>query len=111
MQRVVYRRRHAYNTKSNKVRVSKTPGGRNVVLYRKKRGSIPRCGDTGVKLAGIKAARPHELKHATKRTKTVSRTYGGALSAQAVRQRILRSFLSAEQKVAAKLLKASEIKK
>jgi large subunit ribosomal protein L34e len=38
MQRVVYRRRHAYNTKSNKTRVSKTPGGRNVVLYRKKQG-------------------------------------------------------------------------
>lgn len=74
-------------------------------------GSIPRCGDTGVKLAGIKAARPHELKHATKRTKTVSRTYGGTLSAQAVRQRILRSFLSAEQTVASKLLKANEAKK
>lgn len=40
MQRVTYRRRHAYNTKSNKIRVSKTPGGRNVVLYRKKKGRV-----------------------------------------------------------------------
>lgn len=38
-QRVTYRRRHAYNTKSNKIRVTKTPGGRNVILYRKKRGT------------------------------------------------------------------------
>jgi large subunit ribosomal protein L34e len=60
-----------------------------------------------VKLHGIKAVRPHELKHATKRTKTVSRTYGGALSAQAVRQRIIRSFLSAEQKIASKIAKTS----
>lgn len=134
MQRVTYRRRHAYNTKSNKIRISKTPGGRNVVLYRKKKGrlilgfclrfnfwsiltflqflgSIPRCGDTGVKLHGIKAARSHELKHATKRTKTVTRTYGGTLSAHAVRQRILRSFLSEEKKLADKLNKANEAKK
>lgn len=74
-------------------------------------GTIPRCGDTGVKLAGIKASRPHELKHATKRTKTVSRIYGGVLSAEAVRQRILRSFLSAEQKIATKIIKATDAKK
>lgn len=33
--------------------VSKTPGGRLVFLYRKKLGSVPRCGDTGVKLKGV----------------------------------------------------------
>jgi large subunit ribosomal protein L34e len=70
-------------------------------------GSVPRCGDTGNKLHGIKAARPHQLKHATKRTKTVSRAYGGVLSAAALRQRIIRSFLASEQKVADKLIKAN----
>ncbi|KAI6241130.1 hypothetical protein M3Y99_00385500 [Aphelenchoides fujianensis] len=110
-QRLTYRRRHPYNTKSNKTKVSKTPGGRNVVLYRKKQGSIPVCGDTGVKLQGIKAARPRQLKQRTRRTKTVSRTYGGVLSAGAVRQRIIRAFLSMEQKIASKILKQVDTKK
>lgn len=35
------------------LQVSKTPGGRVVFLYRKKNGSVPRCGDTGVKLKGV----------------------------------------------------------
>ena len=42
----------------------------------------------------------------TKRLKTVSRTYGGCLSAGAVRQRIIRAFLVEEQKIANKILKA-----
>lgn len=53
VQRLTYRRRLSYNTASNKTKVSKTPGGRLVYLYRKKQGSIPRCGDTGVKLKGV----------------------------------------------------------
>ncbi|CAD5211348.1 unnamed protein product [Bursaphelenchus okinawaensis] len=110
-ERLTYRRRHAYNTKSNKTKVVKTPGGRNVFQYRKKQGSTPVCGDTKVKLHGIKAVRPRKLTNLTRRQKTVSRPYGGVLSAGAVRQRIIRSFLSAEQKIASKILKATESKK
>ena len=51
--RVTYRRRLSYNTASNATRVSKTPGGRLTVLYRKKMGKVPTCGDTGVKLSGV----------------------------------------------------------
>lgn len=106
-QRLTYRRRLCYNTKSNKTKVVKTPGGKNVLHYRKKKGSIPKCGDTGVPLKGvcflqnysiihlfkIKAARPRQLSKMTKRLKTVTRPYGGCLSAAAVRQRIIRAFL------------------
>lgn len=53
VQRLTYRRRLPYNTSSNKVKVSKTPGGRNVYLYRKKSGNVPKCGDTGVPLKGV----------------------------------------------------------
>lgn len=52
-ERLTYRRRLPYNTKSNKIKVSKTPGGRNVILYRKKNGKVPKCGDTGLKLRGV----------------------------------------------------------
>ncbi|RCN31598.1 ribosomal protein L34e [Ancylostoma caninum] len=50
--RVTYRRRLSYNTKSNKAKIVKTPGGRLVFQYLKKRGSVPKCKDTGVKLHG-----------------------------------------------------------
>jgi len=42
----------------------------------------------------------------TKRTKTVSRPYGGVLCAGAVRERIIRAFLIEEQQIANKILKA-----
>lgn len=44
---------HRYNTRSNKVRVVKTPGGKLRYLHIKKRGSPPKCGDCGVKLPGV----------------------------------------------------------
>lgn len=39
--RVTYRRRKSYNTRSNKIKKVKTPGGRLVVHYRKKRTKGP----------------------------------------------------------------------
>ncbi|KAI9878898.1 MAG: 60S ribosomal protein L34 [Pleopsidium flavum] len=42
-----------YNTRSNKVRVIKTPGGKLRYLHIKKKGSPPKCGDCGIKLPGV----------------------------------------------------------
>lgn len=42
-----------YNTRSNKVRVIKTPGGELRYLHIKKKGSPPKCGDCGIKLPGV----------------------------------------------------------
>src|SRR5207248_1274511 len=42
-----------YNTRSNRVRVIKTPGGNLRYLHIKKRGSAPRCGDCKMKLPGV----------------------------------------------------------
>ena len=50
------RRRSPYNTKSNKVRVVKTPGGELRYLYLKKKGTAPKCGDCGIKLPGVSLA-------------------------------------------------------
>ncbi|KAK0411393.1 hypothetical protein QR680_005632 [Steinernema hermaphroditum] len=104
--RLTYRRRLCYNTKSNQTRVSKCPGGRLRFLYKKKQAKVPRCGDTGKVLRGITPARPRALSRMTKRLKTVSRIYGGCLSGQAVRERIVRAFLVEEQKIVSKVLKA-----
>uniref|UniRef100_A0AC35U8D1 60S ribosomal protein L34 n=1 Tax=Rhabditophanes sp. KR3021 TaxID=114890 RepID=A0AC35U8D1_9BILA len=108
-QRLVYRRRHGYNTKSNKVRSVKTPGGRLSLHYRSKTASIPKCGDTKVELKGIKSYRPSQLSQLTRRQKTVARAYGGNLSANAVKERILRAFLIEEQKIVATVMNAKEV--
>ena len=50
-----------YNTKSNKVRVIKTPGGELRYLYTKKKGTAQKCGDCGIKLAGVSVS--EQLHH------------------------------------------------
>jgi large subunit ribosomal protein L34e len=56
----------------------------------------------------ITPARPRELSQLTRRLKTVTRTYGGCLSAGAVRERIIRAFLIEEQKIVVRVLKAQK---
>ena len=43
---------------------------------------MPKCGDCGTKLRGMKALRPNQLKNSitSKRQKHVTRAYGGARS-------------------------------
>ncbi|KAI7834591.1 60S ribosomal protein L34-B [Kickxella alabastrina] len=106
VQRVTYRRRLSYNTKSNRVRISKTPGGNLRLLHVKKPAKGPRCGDCGVTLAGIPALRPREYARLNKSQKTVSRAYGGSRCSTCVRTRIVRAFLIEEQKIVKKVLKA-----
>ncbi len=97
MQRVTYRRRLSYNTKSNKTRVIKTPGGKLSLLYIQKKASAPKCGDCGIALPGvielvlvidqIKALRPTGYMRVSRRQKTVQRAYGGSRCANCVKSR------------------------
>lgn len=107
-QRLVLRRRLSYNTKSNSRRVSKTPGGKLVYLYTKKRGTTPKCGDCKEDLRGLKAFRPIKLKNLSKTKKHVSRPYGGSRCGRCVRERIVRAFLIEEQKLVVRVLKAQQ---
>jgi large subunit ribosomal protein L34e len=111
MQRVTYRRRLSYNTRSNVRRVVKTPGGRLTSLYVKRQAAKPKCGDCGLALAGIPALRPKEYMRLSKNKKNVNRAYGGNRCAHCVRNRIVRAFLIEEQKIVKKVLKASAGKK
>jgi large subunit ribosomal protein L34e len=101
----------SYNTRSNKVRIIKTPGGKLRYLHIKKRGSAPKCGDCKIKLPGLQATRPRELATMSKTQKSVSRAYGGSRCANCVRDRIVRAFLIEEQKIVKKVLKESQEKK
>ncbi|CAG8539088.1 ribosomal protein L34Ae [Gigaspora rosea] len=105
-QRLTYRRRLSYNTKSNRTRVIKTPGGKLTWLYEKKPAKGPHCGDCGSRLPGIPALRPRQYAQISKRQKTVRRAYGGSRCAKCVRDRIVRAFLIEEQKIVKKVLKA-----
>jgi large subunit ribosomal protein L34e len=89
-QRVTLRKRTPYNTKSNRRRVVKTPGGKLRYLHIKKLPTAPKCGDCHVKLPGIEALRPREYANVSKTKKTVSRAYGGSRCSNCVRTRYVR---------------------
>ncbi|TDG45751.1 hypothetical protein AWZ03_007889 [Drosophila navojoa] len=99
VQRLTLRRRLSYNTRSNRRRIVRTPGGRLVYQYVKKNKTVPRCGQCKEKLKGITPSRPSERPRLSKRHKTVSRTYGGVLCHGCLRERIVRAFLIEEQKI------------
>eukprot|EP01092_Planopodium_desertum_P002508 TRINITY_DN141179_c0_g1_i1.p1 TRINITY_DN141179_c0_g1~~TRINITY_DN141179_c0_g1_i1.p1 ORF type:complete len:130 (+),score=9.51 TRINITY_DN141179_c0_g1_i1:53-391(+) len=111
VQRLTYRRRHSYNTASNKVKIVRTPGGKLVYHYRRKAASQPRCGDCGTRLHGLPCARPKEKKRLSVNKRTVHRAYGGSRCADCVKQRIVRAFLIEEQKIVKSVLKAQKKKK
>ncbi|KAK1435807.1 hypothetical protein QVD17_01576 [Tagetes erecta] len=112
VQRLTYRKRHSYATKSNQHRVVKTPGGKLVYQTTKKRASGPKCPVTGKRIQGIPHLRPAEYKRSrlSRNRRTVNRAYGGVLSAGAVRERIIRAFLVEEQKIVKKVLKIQKTK-
>merc|ERR1712007_51142 len=100
-QRVTFRRRNPYNTKSNQIKVVKTPGGRLVAQHIKKQATRPKCGDCGCSLSGVATLRPRAYASISKTQKTGSRC------ANCVKERIVRAFLIEEQKIVKKVLKDS----
>merc|ERR1712158_129259 len=111
VQRVTYRRRLSYNTKSNRRKIVRTPGGKLVFQYLKKKPNVPKCPMTGIRLKGVKPLRPSEKSRVSLRQKKVYRAYGGVLSHKAVREKIVRAFLIEEQKIVMKVLKAQKASK
>merc|ERR1711974_157590 len=105
VQRVTYRRRHSYATRSNKIKVVKTPGGKLNVQYRAKPASGPKCGDCGGKIQGVAALRPRQYTNAPKRMKNVPRAYGGCVCNKCVKDRVVRAFLVEEQKIVKHVLR------
>jgi len=105
VQRVTYRRRHSYNTASNKTKLVKTPGGRLVVHYRTKTCKGPRCGDCGSTLLGLPRLRPAAYSRLPKRQRMVNRAYGGARCYNCTKNRIVRAFLIEEQKIVKHVIK------
>jgi len=102
--RITLTRRHAYRTRSNRVKTITAPSGRHIAQYmdKKRKGSV--CGDCDIVLPGIKHMDSTAFKKAVGREKTVSRAYGGSRCHKCVRERIVRAFLVDEQKIVKRLL-------
>ncbi|CCW69253.1 unnamed protein product [Phytomonas sp. Hart1] len=106
--RVSYRRRMHYATRGNRVKMVRTPGNRLVMQHRAKRSQgIHTPWVMGHKrLGGTKALRHIEARLASRHDKSVSRAYGGVLSHDQVRDRIVRAFLTEEQRIVRQALSA-----
>jgi large subunit ribosomal protein L34e len=106
--RLQYRRRTHYATRSNRIKIVRTPGNRLVAQKRTKRSQgIHTPWVLGHKrLGGTSALNHTDLRLSTSRPKTVSRAYGGVLSHDQVRDRIIRAFLMEEQRIVKKVMKA-----
>jgi len=102
--RVTYRRRHSFNTRSNRVKRVRTPGGTLTVQYHTKAAQGPKCGDCKKGLAGIPALRPHKYKGLKNSHRTVARAYGGRLCAACTKGRVLRAFIVEEHQIVRKVL-------
>uniref|UniRef100_A0A452HF10 Large ribosomal subunit protein eL34 n=1 Tax=Gopherus agassizii TaxID=38772 RepID=A0A452HF10_9SAUR len=108
VQCLTYPHRLSYNTASNKTRLSRTPGNRTVYLYTKKVGKAPKsaCGVCPGRLCGVHAVHPKLLMRLSITKKHVSRAYGGSMCVKCVHDRIKQAFLTEEQKIDMKVLKA-----
>jgi len=67
----------------------KTPGGRTVLHYRKRKPKNPKCRSCGAVLKGVPRERPYKMKKMTKSKKRPSRIYGGNLCSRCVRKKII----------------------
>merc|ERR1712039_1036581 len=92
------------NTKGNKQKTVKTPGGKLVFQTLKKKAKGPHCGDCGKALIGLPRLRPTEYRRLKKRERRVNRAYGGSRCASCVRSRVIRAFLIEEQKCVKQVL-------
>mmetsp|Transcript_40937 Transcript_40937/g.64915 ORF Transcript_40937/g.64915 Transcript_40937/m.64915 type:complete len:127 (+) Transcript_40937:60-440(+) len=104
VERLTYRRHTRYNTKSNKRRTLRTPGGKLTFHVLKKKAKGPHCGDCGKALIGLPRLRPVEYRRLKKRERHVNRAYGGSRCAGCVRSRVVRAFLIEEQKCVKQVL-------
>ncbi len=64
----------------------KTPGGKVVLHYKKRKPKLARCGSCGAVLKGVVKARPSKLKNMPKTKKRPERPYGGVLCSKCLRK-------------------------
>ena len=104
--RVHYLRKHTYTTRSNKIRKVRTPGGRLTVQYIKKTAKGPQSSIVGrARLSGLKKMSNANYSRATHNSRRIARAYGGVITPEQLKEKILRAFLIEEVKVVKNILR------
>merc|ERR1712170_303486 len=97
--RVHYTRHNSWNTRSNKFRQVRTPGGRLAVQYVAKKAKGPQNAmvTSAKRLGGLNRMRPQNYRRIHKHYRRVSRACG-VFDHSEVKNRIIRTFLTEEVK-------------
>ena len=74
---------------SNRMVMTKVPGGKTVVHFKKKKPAKAKCGDCGKQLSGVPRERPYKIKKMSKTQKRPERPYGGNLCSKCSRKKII----------------------
>ena len=105
--RVTYLRKKSYNTRSNKIRKLRLPGGRLSIQYTGKTAKGPQtASQTRSRLSGLSRLRNPQYATLSKTKRSISRPYGGVLTPSEVKDKIMRAFLIEEVKIVKQLVKA-----
>lgn len=78
--------RPAYRSRSRRRVYKRTPGGRTVVHYEKRKPSQAKCAICGRPLNGVPRGRPVELRNMAKTEKRPERPYGGYICANCLKK-------------------------
>ena len=107
--RVHYLRKHTYSTRSNKIRKIRTPGGRLTVQYIKKTSKGPQTAiKTRSRLSGLKKMSNSDYYRQNRSSRRISRPYGGVITPEELKEKIMRAFLIEEVKVVKKIVKSNK---
>ena len=74
-----------YRSRSYKRMNKRTPGGQNVLRYKKKKPSKHVCAECGAILHGVPRGRPYEIGKLSKTKKRPNRPFGGYLCSKCLR--------------------------
>lgn len=75
-----------YRSRSYKRVRKNTPGGKNVLRYKKKKPSKHVCAECGKILHGVPRGRPYEIRKLSKTQRRPSRPFGGYLCSECARK-------------------------
>lgn len=75
-----------YRSKSYKKMRKNTPGGANVLRYKRKKSNKHVCAECGSILNGVPRGRPYEINKLSKSQKRPTRPYGGYLCSKCTRK-------------------------
>ena len=72
----------------------RTPGGKTVLRFDKRKPSIAKCGACGAELKGIPRELPYKMHNMPKTMKRPERPYGGVLCSKCMREKIKSEIIS-----------------